>query len=95
MVQASASERTPLGCKSQFQCLLQTLVRKLELKKHMKSKIFMILKILVSIFITHQHLTYLYLIYNNFIIKIIRRKVVTREELNRYNRATPKITELK
>lgn len=92
MVQASASERTPLGCKSQFQCLLQTLVRKLELKKHMKSKIFMILKILVSIFITHQHLTYLYLIY---IIKIIRRKSVTREELNRYNRATPKITELK
>ena len=92
MVQASASERTPLGCKSQFQCLLQTLVRKLELKKHMKSKIFMILKILVSIFITHQHLTYLYLI---CIIKIIRRKSVTREELNRYNRATPKITELK
>ena len=61
----------------------------------MKSKIFMILKILVSIFITHQQLTYFYLIYNNFIIKIIRRKGVTREELNRYNRATPKITELK
>ena len=55
----------------------------------------MILKILVSIFITHQQLTYLYLIYNNFIIKTIRRKGVTREELNRYNRATPKITELK
>ena len=61
----------------------------------MKSKIFMILKILVKIFITHQQLTYLYLIYNNFIIKIIRQKGVTREELNRYNRATPKITELK
>ena len=61
----------------------------------MKSKIFMIIKILVSIFITYQQLTYLYLIYNNFIIKIIRQKGVTREELNRYNRATPKITELK
>ena len=53
----------------------------------------MISKILVSIFITHQHLIYLYLIYNNFIVKIIRQKGVTREELNPHNRVTPKIIE--